>query len=47
MDEPYNMHRRKGKCIRGFDGGNLKKILIGRARHRWDDNIRTDLRETE
>jgi hypothetical protein len=29
----------------GFWWGNLRRRPLGRPRHRWEDNIRIDLRE--
>ena len=32
--------------IQGFGGGNLRgKNRLGRRRHRWEDNINTDLQK--
>ena len=33
------------RCIRGFDGETLGGRPIGRTRHRWENNIKTCLKE--
>jgi hypothetical protein len=36
---------REEECIRILVGKLERKRLLGRPRHRWEDNIRMDLRE--
>jgi hypothetical protein len=36
----------KEKCIRSCGGETEGKIQIGKSRIRWDDNIKTHLKET-
>ena len=33
------------RCVQGFDGKPEGRRPLGRPRHRWEDNIRMDLRE--
>jgi hypothetical protein len=35
----------KGDWIQGFGGKARRKIPLGRARRRWENNIKIDLRE--
>jgi hypothetical protein len=34
------------ECIKNFGGKPEGKIPLGRSRHRWEDNIKVDFRET-
>ena len=36
------MYRGKDRCIQGLGGGNRP---LGRPRHKWEDNIKIDLKE--
>jgi hypothetical protein len=35
-----------GEMLTGFWWGELKKEPLGRPRHKWEDNIKTDHKET-
>jgi len=35
------------KCIHSFGGETWRKEALGRARHRWEDNIKMDIKEVE
>jgi hypothetical protein len=41
MGEACNMHRRDEISVRKCEG----KTPLGRPKHRWEDNIKTDLKE--
>jgi hypothetical protein len=34
---------RENMCIQGFVGKAVRKKPLGRSRHRWDDNVETDI----
>jgi hypothetical protein len=40
-------HGRGEECVQGFDGKARRKEPLGRPMRRWDDGIRTDLREID
>jgi len=33
------------RCIQGFSGKPEEKRPLGKARHRWEDNIKMDLQD--
>jgi len=35
----------EGMCLQGLVGENEGKILLGRPRRRWEDNIKMDIQE--
>jgi hypothetical protein len=35
-----------GKCVKDFDCSPQCKRPLGRSKHRWEDGIEVDLRET-
>jgi hypothetical protein len=39
-------HGREEKCVQNFDWKPEGKRQLGRRRHRWEDNIKMDLRKT-
>jgi hypothetical protein len=39
-------HRRGERSVQGFGGKAQRKEILRRPRHRWEDGIRMDLRET-
>jgi hypothetical protein len=34
---------RENMCIQGFVGKPVRRKPLGRTRHRWEDNIETDI----
>jgi hypothetical protein len=34
---------RESMCIKGFVGKPVRRNPLGRTKHRWDDNIETDI----
>jgi hypothetical protein len=34
------------KCLEGFGMKSWRKETIGKSRHRWEDNIKMDLKQT-
>jgi hypothetical protein len=45
VDGAYSMLGRDEKCIQYFGWKAQRKETIGRPKHRWEENIRMDLRE--
>jgi len=45
MDRAYGMHWEQERCIQGFGEDPEGKRPFGRPRHRWEDNIKVDLKE--
>jgi hypothetical protein len=43
----YNKHGSDEKCIQNCNRNILSEETARRPRHRWEDNIRTDLRGIE
>jgi hypothetical protein len=41
----YGTHEGGRRCLQGFGGRPKGKRPLGRPRHRWEDNIKLDLRE--
>jgi hypothetical protein len=39
------MYRVEERCIWSFGGGTEGKTPLGRCRHRWEDNVKTCLKE--
>jgi hypothetical protein len=39
-------HGRGEECVQGFDGKARRKEPLLRPRHRWEDGIRMDLRDS-
>ena len=39
------MYGVRERCAQGFDGNTWGKEPLGRARRRWEDNIKMDLQE--
>jgi hypothetical protein len=44
MGRARSTHGREEKCIEGFDC-KVGKKPVGRPKHRWEDNIKMDLRD--
>jgi hypothetical protein len=40
-----DVHGREEKCIHDLVGKPQRKIMIGRPRHRWENNIKMTLKE--
>jgi len=45
MGGARSTYGRKERCLQGFGGNPEGKIPFGRARPRWEDNIKIDLQE--
>jgi hypothetical protein len=45
MAEECSTHERDEKCILYLVGKSEGKRPLGRTRRRWEDNIKTDIRE--
>jgi hypothetical protein len=43
--EAYNKHRVQENAYKISVGKPERKVPLGKTRHRWEDNIRMDLRE--
>jgi hypothetical protein len=46
MGRVYGMHGTGKKNVQGLGGKARGKRPLGRPRHRWEDGIKMDLRET-
>jgi hypothetical protein len=47
MDRACNTYGVEERCIRGFSGEPEGTRQLGRPRHRWEENVKMDLREVE
>ena len=45
MDEKTTEEWGREETYRGFWWGKVRKEPLGRPRHRWEDNIKTDLQD--
>jgi predicted small integral membrane protein len=46
MGKAYSMHGEMRNAYKILAGKPERKTALGRHRHRWEDNIKMDLRET-
>ena len=47
MDRECGMYGGEKKCMQGLIGKLAGKRLLGTPRHRWEDNIKVSIKETE
>jgi hypothetical protein len=45
MDTASSTHGRENDCIQGSDSKARRKETTRKTRHRWEDNIKMDLRK--